>query len=229
MDNTRGGILTSAEKATKIGPQGDSAYDSERPVSLTNNGVPLTVVSTGSGDNAQGEVVTLEDPEGIQFQVPIEWFGSKVDPRTTHSIDHTVIKAPEGALEEAWRDATRQDYVKARQKLMAEGAIPYSPNIDASKVWSTQDVWAENNTTNPGYVGGEHDQGGFGGQDYTDAQSVMMPGPANAASAFQASRAQLQRRNPTNAVPANAGTGWGNWDQVYDATKKRWKKDPNSQ
>ena len=194
------------------------------------DGAPLTVVAT------EGDRAILEDSRGISFTVPMSWVPPELAKKWTSSPDtnnegdagfrlnHTDLNAPPGELEKVWKQAATEGYYEQHPEE--------NGGFGSDTITSALDDWnaGRPGTNIPQMPGvampdqGSYVRGGIPTRAERAALASPFPSPATAAATFQASRRQLQRQNPTNAVPANAGTGWGNWDQVWDSTKKRWIK-----
>ena len=190
------------------------------------SGIPLTVVATGDGE------VTLEDPDGIAFTVPQHWVDHDVE--RDFNLDHTAINgAPPGELERIWHKATAEGYEEQGH--------------DGSDVESNLDQWNAG-TWNPlkkNEIAGlisrypQHDQGGFGGVPMA-SEVGLGGGPARFptiqgddkphSTLLDMAKGTRFRQRGVKLTPEEASkqkSGWGEWDQVWDAKTKRWVRDPS--
>jgi hypothetical protein len=181
-------------------------------------GIPLTVVAT------EGDRVFVEDPDGIAFTIPRSWTSQNVEQE--FNLDHKAIDAPPGELERIWRDATtgaaqEQGTTQASASLLDDyNEGMYSPG-DKRTPFQSAGMPAKGGS-GPGGQWTDSDEAAFiDARDFngdgTMGKSSLPPWNPSVAKG-------LKNPNPTGAIPADAGAGWGNPGQKWNPRTQRWGK-----
>jgi hypothetical protein len=205
-------------------------------------GIKLSIVASGDNEETGVNEVVLEDPDGVTFNVPRSWVtGVDVEGAKDAFMDHTSITAPPGELESIWRMAT----AKFNQEN-SEGGFGGDPADGDSTVSNLDDYNAGRwNPLSAGEVAnlrgalpqvGGWAKGGVG----TATEKRFAGGPMqfptiqgddkpHSTLLDMAKGTQFRQRGVkfTSDEASKQKSGWGEWDQVWDAKTKRWVKDPN--
>jgi hypothetical protein len=187
-------------------------------------GVPLSIVASGDNPDTGKNEVVLEDPEGVTFSVPREWIvGHDIEHAQDEFLDHTKISgAPAGELKRIWQEATNSQAPGG-----GYGDVPTV--LDAWSGWHDKD---NNPTSETG--GSQRGKGGSGaGGSWTDSDEAAFidardgngDGKLTSIPPWHptVAKSQLVRRNPSGAIPADAGAGWGNPGQVWNPRTQLWE------
>jgi hypothetical protein len=171
--------------------------------------------------NISGDEVNLEDPDGVNFTVPRAWIDTP-NIKMGENVDHLYIAAPPGVLESKWRmaqaefdqdnseggfggDPTDGDHTESNLDRYDAGKWnPMSPQevAELRAQWTDADEAA--------FI----DARDFNG-DGTMGKSSLPPWNPGVAK-------ELKNPNPTGAIPANAGSNFGNWDETWDSSRGVW-------
>jgi hypothetical protein len=187
-------------------------------------GVPLSIVASGDNPETGKNEVVLEDPEGVTFSVPREWItGHDIENAHDEFLDHTNISgAPAGELERIWQAATNSQapgggYGDVPTVLsLWKGGIGKgepagsAPDADEDAAYAEFQAKVASGKI-PGYL---YKTNSESQSDKLKTLPAWHPSVA---------KSQLERRNPTNEIPAEAGTGWGNPGQVWNPRTQLWE------
>lgn len=204
--------------------EGPATQDAMLEATDPGKGVPLTVVRSYT-DGAGEEWVVLEDEDGAELELPGEWV--KHDYRNNFKLDHLAIDAPPGELERIWREGT---YLK-EYGYGGIGGEGNGGDIDTEDTASPLDLWKENRL-NPSYkpegffstVGWHPDRGRGGVPSSAEKAAHNSEATRAMVSSFLSGVAKPRAHTMHKEdIPADAGAGWGNWDQVWNPRKQRWE------
>jgi hypothetical protein len=205
----RGGVPQNAEFKMR-----DNGWGNE-------DGIPLTVVATGPNEVTGAPEVTLEDPDGVIFDVPKDLVPAEMWSQWASAPDDGTDKGFK-ILHTDFKGDSYQKVLEIMQKAWSEAKS------------EADDPRSILNPNNPGYKGA---QGGFGGSADDGAGGATGSGGTPSMMAGQPLppsgtgwRPQIPTPRPPTIrraqdIPPEAGSGLGNWDQVWNG--KRWVKDPS--